>query len=57
MLKSAEILSEGFPQVRVDFYEVKGRLYFGELTFTSNGGYMKYFTREFLMEMGKQIIL
>lgn len=26
-------LSEGIPQVRVDFYEVEGRVYFGEMTF------------------------
>ena len=34
MLRYAEILSEPFPFVRADFYEVDGKLYFGELTFT-----------------------
>ena len=34
MLRYAEILTEPFPFVRADFYEVDGRLYFGELTFT-----------------------
>ena len=29
----ARALSEGIPQVRVDFYEVEGRVYFGEMTF------------------------
>lgn len=34
MLALAKTLSEGFPLVRVDFYEVDGRVYVGELTFT-----------------------
>lgn len=29
----AGVLSEGIPQVRVDFYEVDGKVYFGEMTF------------------------
>ena len=33
MRQLAEKLSEGIPQVRVDFYEVNGKVYFGELTF------------------------
>lgn len=57
MMKAAAILSEGFPQVRVDFYDVDGKLYFGEMTFTSNGGYMKFFTDEFLLEMGNEVQL
>lgn len=31
-------LSEGIPFVRVDFYEISGHLYFGELTFFPLGG-------------------
>lgn len=57
MIKAASILSEGFPQVRVDFYDVDGKLYFGEMTFTSNGGFMRFYTDEFLLQMGKQIHL
>ena len=34
MLRCAEILSEPFPFVRTDLYEVDGKVYFGELTFT-----------------------
>ena len=40
MLKVAECLSEGFPQVRVDLYYNNNQVYFGELTFTSYGGSM-----------------
>lgn len=35
----AEILSQRFPFVRVDFYDTPQRLYFGELTFTPGGGF------------------
>lgn len=52
MLDAAEKLSEGFPEVRIDFYEVGGKLYFGEMTFTSMCGMMKYFTPAFLNELG-----
>lgn len=38
MLSLAGKLSKGFQIVRVDFYNVDGRIYFGELTFTSGCG-------------------
>lgn len=38
MIKIAETLSSKIPFVRVDFYEVKGKLYFGELTFYPGTG-------------------
>lgn len=31
-------LSEDFPHVRVDFYNIDGKVYFGELTFYTHGG-------------------
>ena len=34
MLRDAETLSAPFPFVRVDLYEVEGKVFFGELTFT-----------------------
>jgi len=49
MLVAAERLSEDFLEVRVDFYEVDGRLYFGELTFST--GYGTH-TDEFYERMG-----
>ena len=57
MLEAATIMSKGHPQVRVDFYEIDGKPYFGELTFTSNGGFMRYYTQKALLEMGQQIRL
>jgi len=38
MVRIAKKLSEGIPMVRVDLYNVDGRIYFGELTFTSDQG-------------------
>ena len=57
MIDDATILSEEFPEVRVDFYNVNGKIYFGEMTFTSLGGFMNYFTDDFLKELGNQINL
>jgi len=57
MLAAASKLSEGFPEVRVDFYVNGGKLYFGELTFASLYGKMDFFTDEYLVELGKQCIL
>lgn len=45
MLEVAAILSKGIPIVRVDLYNVNGRIYFGELTFTS--GRARLATRPF----------
>ena len=42
MKKLAEILSEGFAFVRVDFYEINGKVYFGEMTFTPAAGNLYY---------------
>lgn len=55
MLNVAKVLSEGFPAVRVDLYNVDGKIYFGEMTFTSLGGFMDYFTPELLLEMGMSV--
>lgn len=57
MLQYAQTLAEGFPQIRVDFYIEKDRLYVGELTFTSQGGYMDYLSREFSLKLGKNVPL
>lgn len=33
MKELAEVLSKGIPHARVDFYEISGKVYFGEITF------------------------
>ncbi|MBO4427914.1 MAG: hypothetical protein J5771_05495 [Bacteroidales bacterium] len=52
MLHAATVLAKGFPEIRVDFYESGGRLYFGEMTMSSMGGRMDYLTDEFKARMG-----
>lgn len=55
MLRYAAILSEGFPQVRVDFYEVNGKVYFGEMTFTAACGRMVSLSPEYLKELASMV--
>lgn len=57
MLEIAADLSTGFPEVRVDFYEIDGHLYFGEMTFASLAGKMNFFTPEYLKELGNHVKL
>lgn len=54
MIEAASALSKGFPEVRVDFYEIGGKVYFGELTFASLAGRMDFFTQDYLEELGRQ---
>ena len=46
MKKLAGILSKGFSHVRVDFYEIDGRVYFGEMTFFHHGGWTRFNPQE-----------
>lgn len=57
MISAARILSRGFPQVRVDFYDVEGKLYFGEMTFTSDCGRMPFFSERYQKLAGAKIDL
>ena len=52
MLEAAAVLSQGFQQVRVDFYAFGERLVFGEMTFSHGAGYLKYDSEEFERKMG-----
>jgi hypothetical protein len=42
MVMIASKLSEGFSHVRVDLYNIEGRVYFGEMTFTNGAGLEKF---------------
>ena len=42
MKQLASKLSKGMPHVRVDFYEVNGKVYFGEFTFSHWGGFKPF---------------
>lgn len=57
MIRIAEKLSEDFPYVRVDLYNVDGKIYFGELTFYPWSGYVQFDPDEFDFEAGEKFIL
>lgn len=42
----AEKLGKGIPHVRVDFYEVNGEIYFGEMTFFHHSGFEPFYPDE-----------
>lgn len=43
MQELARLLSVGFPHVRVDFYDIDGKVYLGELTFFTGGGMRPFY--------------
>lgn len=57
MLAMAEKLAAPFPVVRVDLYNIAGRIYFGEMTFTAVGALMNCYSDEFLLHTGQLIEL
>jgi hypothetical protein len=57
MVRIAKDLSYEFPHVRVDFYEVKGKLYFGELTFFHESGTGKFQPEEYDYLIGEWLNL
>lgn len=57
MKKLAGLLSVGIPHLRVDFYEVDGNVYFGELTFYHWSGMMPFSPKEWDYTFGNWISL
>lgn len=55
MCTYAETLSKPFPHCRVDFYNIDGTIYFGEMTFYSGGGFNKIEPKEWDIKMGQWI--
>jgi hypothetical protein len=52
MLENARTLSKEFPFVRVDFYSLQSKLYFGEMTFYPTAGLVKFNPSEWDRTMG-----
>lgn len=52
MIELAETLGKDFPHVRVDFYEVDGKIYFGELTFSHFSGFIPFEPEEWDFTFG-----
>ncbi len=57
MIEIAEKLSVGFPHVRVDLYNINGKIYFGELTFTHWSGFCPFEPEEWDYKFGSWITL
>ncbi len=57
MKKLASILSMGIPHARVDFYEIDGKVYFGEMTFYHNCGFVAFNPEEWDEKFGSWIKL
>ena len=52
MIDIANILSKGFSHVRVDLYNVDGKIYFGEMTFTNGSGLDPIIPKEYDKVLG-----
>lgn len=52
LIKTAEELASPFPHVRVDLYNINGKIYFGELTFYPWSGYLSFYPDEFDTKLG-----
>lgn len=57
MIEIARKLSADFKFVRVDLYDINGKVYFGELTFSPTNGVFSHYTQEFLDEMGAKLVI
>lgn len=57
MLELAELLSADYPHVRVDLYNIAGKIYFGELTFFPASGLTPFEPREWDNILGEYLKL
>lgn len=57
MKELASQLSQGIPHVRVDFYNINGDIYFGEMTFFHHGGVIPFHPEEWDYTFGSWIKL
>ena len=57
MVELAELLSRNIPFVRVDLYNVHGKIYFGELTLFPISGLGKYIPEEWDDYLGEYLVL
>lgn len=52
MVDLAKILSSGYPHIRVDFYNIRGKIFFGELTLFHHGGLVPFFPMKWDYRLG-----
>ena len=52
MIEAARKLSQPFPAARIDFYDVLGKVYFGEITLTPAGANLTYINEKWQQKLG-----
>lgn len=57
MIRIAKEIAKGIPLLRVDFYDVNGKIYFGEVAFFDCSGYATYSDDSFDYKLGENLIL
>ena len=57
MVELAEKLAKNILFVRIDFYNIKGKIYFGEITFYPFGGFGKFIPEEWDYKIGEMLKL
>lgn len=57
IVEMSEKLSKGIPYVRVDWYLVDGKIYFGEFTFYTWAGFLRFTPEEWDLTLGQWIEL
>lgn len=57
MINIAKILSKNLIHIRIDLYNIQGRIYFGEFTFHYGGGVVPFHPKEWDTRLGDMIIL
>lgn len=57
MKAMATTLAKGYQFLRVDLYEIDGRVFFSELTFSPCGGYMPFAPKEWDFKLGQELDL
>ena len=58
MIEMGTKIAQRFPRyIRVDYYDVDGKLYFGEITFHHGGAQDQFFPKEYDLFYGKQLTL
>lgn len=57
LVELSEKLAKGIPEVRIDFYDVDGKIYFGEYTFFDSSGFGKFNPEEMDYKFGSMLDL
>lgn len=57
MIKIVKVLSEGLPFVRVDLYNINGKIYFGEMTLYPTSGFGPFNDYNWDLKLGEWLVL